>query len=83
MLAFYVIETVQTAWASPLAFVLNKDDTLIFCIDYIKLNDLTVRDLYRLQRMDQCIDSLRVAEVLPTIDANSAYCQIEVDPSDR
>lgn len=57
MLKENVIELVQTEWASPIVLVPKKDWTLRFCVDYRKVNSVTVRDSYRLQRMYECTDS--------------------------
>jgi hypothetical protein len=54
-----------------------------FCIDYRKLNTLTMRDTYPLPRMDECIDSLGEAKLFSTLDCNSGYWQIPVEPADR
>jgi hypothetical protein len=54
-----------------------------FCIDYRRLNTVTVRDSYPLPRMDECIDSLGDARVFSTLDCNSGYWQITVSPQDK
>ena len=83
MLALDVIEEAECEWASPIVFVPKADGTLRFCVDYRRLNAMTVRDSYPIPRMDECIDSLGDARVFSTLDANSGYWQIEVDPNDR
>jgi hypothetical protein len=47
-----------------------------FCVDYRKLSNLTELDVYPLPRLDECIDILRDAVVLSTLDANSGYQQV-------
>ena len=83
MKAAGVIEPASTEWASPIVFVPKKDGELRFCIDYRKLNAMTVRDSYPIPRMDECIDSLGDATLFTTLDANSGYWQVEIDPADR
>jgi hypothetical protein len=53
-----------------------------FCIYYMKLYAVTVRDSYPLPRMDERIDSLGDASVFSTLDCNSGYWQIQVAPVD-
>jgi hypothetical protein len=61
----------------------KPDGSLRFCVDYRKLNDITVPDTYPLPRMDECIDSQVEAAIFTTLDCNSGYWQIPVDPTDR
>jgi len=37
---------------------LAKHDSIRFCVDYRKLNALTVRDVFPIPRTDDCLDSL-------------------------
>jgi len=44
---------------------------------------MTVKDLYSLPKIDDCIDSLRDAASFPTMDANSGYWQMKIREKDR
>jgi hypothetical protein len=46
-------------------------------------HDVTVPDTYPLPWMDKCIDSVGDAVVFTTLDCNSRYWQIPVDPVDH
>jgi hypothetical protein len=83
MLRAGVIEPATSEWASPVVLVPKHDGSMRFCIDYRRLNTVTVRDSYPLPRMDECIDSRGDARVFCTIDCNSAYWQIPVSPEDK
>ena len=83
MLDMDVIEEAECEWASPVVFAPKPDGTLRFCVDYRRLNAMTVRDSYPIPRMDECIDSLGDANVFTTLDANCGYWQIEIDEDDR
>ena len=78
-----VIEPAQSEWAAPVLFAPKKDGRLRFCIDYRKLNEMTVKDSYPLPRMDECIDSLGEAKVFTTLDAYSGYWQMPIREEDR
>jgi hypothetical protein len=80
MLAEQVIETATFEWASPIVLVPKPDGSLRFCVDYRRLNAITVPDTYPLPRMDECIDSLGEGVVFTTLDCNSGYWQIPVHP---
>ena len=40
-------------WGAPIIFVKNKDGSLRLCIDYRKLNRVTIRNQYPLPRIDE------------------------------
>jgi len=78
-----VIEPTQSAWASPVVIVPKPDGTPRFCVDYRRLNAVTIRDSYPLPRMDDCIDSLGSAVVFTTLDANCGYWQLPIREKDQ
>ena len=82
MLKAGVIEPSQSEWAAPVVIAPKSDGTLRFCVDFRKLNEMTVRDTYPLPRMDDCIDSLGDATVFSTLDANWGYWQVNIAPRD-
>jgi hypothetical protein len=71
MLAQQVIEPATCEWASPIVLIPKPDGNLRFCVDYRRLNMITVPDTYPLPRMDECLDSLGDATVFTTLDCNS------------
>ena len=83
MLQAKVIAPSNAEWASPVILVPKPDGSLRFCVDYRKLNSITVRDSYPMPRMDECIDSLGSATVFSTLDCNSGYWQLPVAEEDQ
>ena len=78
-----VIELSSAEWSFPVVLVPKPDGTMRFCLDYRRLYEVTVRDVYPLPRMDDCIDFLGDAKVFSTLDCNSWYWQIPVANEDR
>lgn len=58
---------------SPILFVKKKDGTLRLCVDYRKLNAITVKDRYPLPLIGELLDQLRQAKVYSKIDLRGAY----------
>jgi len=83
MLREKVIEPAKSEYASPVVLVPKPDGSLRFCVDYRKLNSITVKDTYPLPRMDECLDSLGDAQYFTTLDCNSGYWQIPVEEADK
>lgn len=73
-----VVELTNSDWASLLLLVLKPDGSPRFCVDYRRLNTLTINDSYPLPRMNDCIDSLGEAAVLTNLDCNSGQWQVPV-----
>jgi len=77
------IEYSSAESAFPVVLVPKPDGTMRSCVDYRQLNEVTVRDVYPLPRMDDCVDLLGDAKVFSTLDCNSGYWQIPVADKDR
>jgi hypothetical protein len=83
MLERGVIEPSSSPWASPIVLVKKKDGSTRFCVDYRKLNSLTVKDAYPLPRIDDTLDALCDAKWLSTMDLASGYWQVELEEGAR
>lgn len=68
--------------SSQIDFVPTKDVCLRFCINYRRLNTVTIRDSHQIPRMDECIDSLRGVHYFAAMDGNTEYFQLGMDPRD-
>lgn len=60
-----------------------KDGTVQFFIDKCKLNAVTKSDTYSILRMDECLDSLGIAQSFTSMVANCAYCQVLMDEKSK
>ena len=65
-------------WGTPVLFPKKKDKTLTLCIDYRKLNKVTIKNRYPLPKIDDLFDQLRGARVYSKIDLRNGYHQLRV-----
>ena len=83
MLEKGVIVPNKSPFSSPLVMVPEKDGTNRMCIDYRKLNEITLKDAYPLPRIGQTIDALQGAGFFSSLDLASGYWQVPVAREDR
>ncbi|GJU29340.1 putative reverse transcriptase domain-containing protein [Tanacetum coccineum] len=72
----------SSPWGAPVLFVKKKDRSFRMCIDYRKLNKLTVKNRYPLPRIDDLFDQLQGSRVYSKIDLRSGYHQLRVREED-
>lgn len=78
-----VIEESYSPWAAPVVLVRKRDGTWRFCLDYRKLNSVTVKDSHPLPRVDDALDALSGSAWFSTIDLQHGYWQVELAKEDR
>ena len=69
-------------WGAPVLFVKKKNGKLRLCVDYRKLNRVTVKNKYPLPRIEDLFDQLNGACYFSKIDLRSGYHQLRVRDSD-
>ncbi|GKE98518.1 putative reverse transcriptase domain-containing protein [Tanacetum coccineum] len=72
----------SSLWGAPILFVKKKDGSFRMCIDYRKLNKLTVKNRYPLPRIDDLFDQLQGSIIYSKIDLRSGYHQLRVREED-
>ena len=60
----------------------KKDGSLRLCIDYLHLNQVTVKNKYPLPKVDDLVDQLHGARVFSKINLRSRYHQVRVRDED-
>ena len=61
----------------------KKERYARFCVDYLKLNDLTKKNSYPLPMINNTLDELSGSSWFSTLDCKSGYWQVEVAQKDR
>mgnify|MGYP005949094595 CR=1 FL=1 len=83
MLDANVIQPSTSEWSSAPVLVRKKDGSVRWCIDYRQLNQKTVKDSYPLPNIEDCLSTLSGSIYFSTLDMESGYYQVEIDPADR
>ncbi|UYV63745.1 K02A2.6-like, partial [Cordylochernes scorpioides] len=61
----------------------KRDGNWRFCVDYRKLNSITVKDVYPIPRIDDVMDTLQGSRYFTVIDLRSGYWQVEIEEQDK
>jgi len=79
MIKLGVIEQSSSPWSAPIVLIPKPDRTYRFCVDYRRLNNITVSDSFPLPRIDDLIDTVGKAKFLTKIDLSKGYWQVSMD----
>ncbi|GFV48800.1 transposon Tf2-6 polyprotein [Trichonephila clavipes] len=77
------IEECESPYAAPVVLVPKSNGTVRLCIDYRKLNAITIPDKYPLPLMDVLLHDAKSTAFMSTLDLKSGYHQVEVNPADQ
>ena len=83
MLDAGVIRPSNSPWCNAVVLVRKKDGSLRFCIDFRRLNSLTVKDSYPLPRICETLESLAGAGLYSTFDMNSGFWQVPMSKESK
>ncbi|GBL90120.1 Retrovirus-related Pol polyprotein from transposon 297, partial [Araneus ventricosus] len=78
-----IIRPSTSEYSSPVGLVKKKDGSSRLCIDYRRLNKITVREHFPLPLMDDLLDRLQSANIFTTLDLRNAFFHVDIDPSSK
>ena len=73
----------SSPWCSPVRLVRKKDGTVRICVDFRKLNNVTVKDAYPIPIINDLFVYLAKAKVFSTLDLKSGYFQVKMKPESQ
>ena len=74
-----LIRPSDSPWSSPVVMVKKRDGDSRFCIDYRKLNNITISDPFPIHRLEDIFDDLAGSEYYTCWDCKSGYWQGALD----
>ncbi len=82
MLRDDVIRPSSSPWASPVTLVPKRDGTTRFCVNYRKVNEVTVKYQYPLPQIQEIFDQIGGSTIFSALDLKSGYWQLPVAEKD-
>ncbi len=78
-----VIERSRSCWSSPLVPVKKVGGGIRLCVDYRKLNEVTVKEPYYIPGLEEMMERVGSGRVLSKVDLAKGFHQVEVVSEDR
>ena len=82
MLEVGVIQPSESPWSACPVLVTKPDGSVRWCVDWRKLNNITVKDSYPMPRVDECIEALEGCCWFSSLDLQHGYWQIPMRKED-
>ena len=83
MLDAGVVQPSNSSWCNAVVLVRKKDGSLHFCINFRRLNALTIKDSHPLPHICETLESLAGAAHYSTFDLNSGFWQVPMDEESK
>jgi hypothetical protein len=83
LLAKGLITTSTSPFASPVLLVLKKDGSWRFCVDYRRLNALTIKNSFPMPLIEEILDELAGTKYFTKLDMRSGYHQVRMQVGDE
>ena len=83
MLKAGVIEPAHGEWTSPIVMVRKRDASWRFCVDFRRLNAVTVKESFPMASVDEAVEKLHGKRYFSLLDLFSGFWQVALDEESR
>ncbi len=81
-MSLQVVEPSELSWGSPVLVVYQKGKPRL-CVDYRRLNAVTVPNEFPLPRQSDIVQALTSSQWLSTLDALAGFTQMQIADEDK
>ena len=78
-----IIEESTSHWSSPIVPVLKPSGDIRLCVDFKKLNDITVQEHCYIPELEDILSKVSDSMVLSKLDLTQGFHQIRVEPQSK
>lgn len=83
LLANGLITHSTSPFASPVLLVQKKDGSWRFCVDFRKLNELTIKNRFPMPIVEEILEELAGTKFFSKLDLHSGFHHVRVQPGDE
>ena len=83
MLSAGLIIPSTSPFASPVLLIQKKDGSWRFCVDYRRLNDITIKNRFPMPLIEEIIEELAGSAYFAKLDMKSGYHQVRMKKEDE
>ena len=78
-----VIRLTKSPYSAPIVLVTKKDGKVRMCIDFRKINEVKIKGVYSLPRIDDMLDALNNSKYFSVLDLCQGYRQMPIRECDK
>lgn len=78
-----IIRRSSSNWRNPIRFIEKIDGKLRMVVNLMKLNDLTIKDNYKISTIKEIIRETQGASIFTVIDCKEAFYSVEIEEKDK